>query len=436
MRILYYINQFFAQIGGENSAYFPIEFREELVGPGNVLNSMLNNSEIVVTSICGDNYYVENEDAVIKKIAEAIEKYNVDLVIAGPAFNAGRYGIACGSVCKIAFDHQKIAVSALYEQNPGLDIYRKYAYIFPTERQARDMINALKKIATFVNKISKGNSIGLPEEEGYYRRGIRRNIFREKTGAERAVDMALAKVLNRPFKTEVPMPKFEKIIPSRPVKDLSKVKVALITSGGIVPKGNPDHLESLNSSKWVLYNEESFGGNYNKMNAEVVHGGYDPAYGNKNANRVLPADAMNELEKRNVIGEFYENVIVTVGNSMDIQRATKFGKEISQKLLSEGVQAVLITSTWGTDTRCGATLAKQIDKEGIPVVHLCTIVPISEAIGANRIYAGLGIPHPCANIMGTSEEEFDSRISLIENALKTLTIEVEEPTIFGRCLKW
>ena len=93
MRILYYINQFFAQIGGENSAYFPIEFREELVGPGNVLNSMLNNSEIVVTSICGDNYYVENEDAVIKKIAEAIEKYNVDLVIAGPAFNAGRYEV-------------------------------------------------------------------------------------------------------------------------------------------------------------------------------------------------------------------------------------------------------------------------------------------------------------------------------------------------------
>ncbi len=37
-------------------------------------------------------------------------------------------------------------------------------------------------------------------------------------------------------------------------------------------------------------------------------------------------------------------------------------------------------------TRCGATMVKGIEKYGIPVVHLCTVVPISRTIGANRIY--------------------------------------------------
>lgn len=345
MRILHYINQFFGQLGGEDSAYVPIEFREEVVGPGKTINDMLENDEIVVTAICGDNYFVENEEAVKKEILAAFDKYDIDLVIAGPGFNAGRYGIACGSVCKMAFDRQIIAVSALYEQNPGLEIYRKYGYIFPTKMQARDMRNAIQKIVTFVNKVSRGEDIGLPEEEGYFRRGIRRNIFRSKTGAERAVNMALAKVLGQPFETEVPMPKFEQIIPSKALVDLSKAKVALGTSGGIVPTGNPDRLESLNASKWVFYNEDSFGGDYSNMDAFVVHGGYDPVYGNEDANRVIPADAMKELEKRNVIGEFYENMFVTVGNSMDITRATKYGKEIAEKLLAEGVDAAIITST-------------------------------------------------------------------------------------------
>ncbi len=345
MRILHYINQFFGQLGGEDTAYAPITFREDVVGPGAALNGMLEEGEIVVTAICGDNYFVENEEVVKEEIITAIKKYDIDLVIAGPGFNAGRYGIACGSVCKIAFDCQIIAVSALYEENPGLEMFKKYGYIFPAGSQARDMKNSLKKIASFVNKVSRGEEIGLPEDEGYFRRGIRRNIFRTKTGAERAVDMVLAKVLGQPFETEVKMSVFEQIIPSKAILDLSKAKIALGTSGGIVPTGNPDHLESLNASKWVFYNEESFGGDFADMDAFVIHGGYDPVYGNENANRVLPADAMKELEKQNVIGEFYENIFVTVGNSMDLTRAIKYGNEIAEKLLNEGVDAVILTST-------------------------------------------------------------------------------------------
>ena len=345
MRILHYINQFFGQLGGEDSAYAPLEVRTEPVGPGRVLNGMLDGSEIVATAICGDNYFVENTEQLEGEIANILDEYDIDLVVAGPGFNAGRYGMACGGVCKIAFDKGIPAVSALYEENPGLELYRKYGYIFPAEKQARGMKQALDKIAAFVNKVAAGEPIGLPDEEGYFVRGIRRPCWREKTGAQRAVDMAVAKALGQPFTTEVEMPVFDHIVPSKPVADLSKAKVALVTSGGVVPKGNPDHLEALSASKWVAYTKDSFGGDFSNIQAEIAHGGYDPQYGNENGNRVLPADAMEELERRGVIGEFYDKMLVTVGNCMDIKKATRYGKEMAEQLKNDGVEAVLLTST-------------------------------------------------------------------------------------------
>lgn len=345
MRILHYINQFFGQLGGEDTAYAPLELREEPVGPGAVLNGMLEGGEIVVTAICGDNYFAENTEEVEAQIGEAIDKYDIEMVIAGPGFNAGRYGMACGGVCKVAFEKELVGISALYEENPGLEIYKKYGYFFPTEIQARGMKDALDKIAKFANGVIAGKPIGLPEEEGYFPRGIRRTAWREKTGAVRAVDMAVDKALGRPFTTEVEVLEFDRIVPSKAIKDLSKAKVAVMTSGGLVPPGNPDKLEALSASKWVAYSKDDFGGSFKDMKGEVAHGGYDPAFGNENPNRVLPADAMEELEKRGVIGEFYDKLYVTVGNCMDVAKATKYGKEMAEKLKEDGVDAVVLTST-------------------------------------------------------------------------------------------
>lgn len=345
MKALHYINQFFGQLGGEDSAYAPLEYREGTVGPGNVLQKMLKGIEIVGTVVCGDNYFVENTEKVQEELAAILDEKEIELVIAGPGFNAGRYGMACGGVCEVAFKKGIIAVSALNEENPGMDMYKKYGYIFPTTTKASDMKNALDKIAAFVNKIAEGKVIGLPDEEGYFPRGIRRPCWREKSGAERAVDMALAKTLGQPFTTEVEMPKFDHIVPSEPVKDLSKAKVAILTSGGMVPVGNPDHLEALSASKWCAYSIDDFGGDAEHFKGEVAHGGYDPVYGNADGNRILPYDAFKELEKRGVIGELYDKMLVTVGNCMDVAKATKYGKEMAQHLKDAGVQAALLTST-------------------------------------------------------------------------------------------
>ncbi|MEG2871713.1 MAG: glycine/betaine/sarcosine/D-proline family reductase selenoprotein B, partial [Clostridium sp.] len=100
-RIVHYINQFFAGIGGEEKADHTPEVREGAIGPGTGLKTVLGEDfEIVATVICGDNYFGENLDKATDIIIDMVKKYNPDIFVAGPAFNAGRYGVACGTICK------------------------------------------------------------------------------------------------------------------------------------------------------------------------------------------------------------------------------------------------------------------------------------------------------------------------------------------------
>jgi len=347
MRVVHYINQFFAQIGGEEAANAPLEVREGAVGPGKALEIAFDGkAHIVATIICGDNNFVENTDALSSKIEDILKKYKADLLVAGPAFNAGRYGMACGNVCKIAQESLGIpAVSGMFKENPAVDIFKSYAYIFPTANSARGMKEAIEKISTLVKKIADNKKLLGPDGEGYFKRGIRKNVFVEKTGAQRAVDMILKKVHGQPFKTELEMPKFTRVKPSKPIGDIKTATIALMTSGGIVPKGNPDHLEACFCSKFKKYQLEDYGG-AGLANSEVAHGGYDPTFANEDANRVLPVDEMMELEKEGVIGKLYPYFYVTVGNGASVERATDFGNAIGKELSEEGiVQGVILTST-------------------------------------------------------------------------------------------
>jgi glycine reductase len=206
------------------------------------------------------------------------------------------------------------------------------------------MADAISKMAGFVQKLGFGQEIGLPEEEGYFPRGIRVNRFASQTGAERAVDMLMAKLKGEPFKTEYAMPTFERVPPSSAVKNMSSATIALVTSGGIVPLGNPDRIEAASASKFAEYNIEGV----NDLTADAYqtcHGGYDPVYANEDPDRVLPLDAMRDLEKEGAIGKLYDRYFVTVGNATSVANAQKFGREIAEKLIAADVDGVILTST-------------------------------------------------------------------------------------------
>ena len=75
-------------------------------------------------------------------------------------------------------------------------------------------------------------------------------------------------------------------------------------------------------------------------------------------------------------------------------------------------------------------MVKSIEVAGLPVVHMCTVTPISMTVGANRIVPTIAIPHPLGNPALTREEEYAIRKGLVEKALAALTTEVDGQTIF------
>ena len=117
-----------------------------------------------------------------------------------------------------------------------------------------------------------------------------------------------------------------------------------MTSGGIVPKGNPDQIESSNASHYGEYDIADVD-DLTSADYETAHGGYDPTYANQDADRVLPVDVLRHMEHEGVIGRLYEKFYTTVGNGTAVASAKAFGAEIGQKLVADGVDAVILTST-------------------------------------------------------------------------------------------
>ena len=75
-------------------------------------------------------------------------------------------------------------------------------------------------------------------------------------------------------------------------------------------------------------------------------------------------------------------------------------------------------------------MVQAIEAYGIPVVHIATVVPISQTVGANRIVPAVAIPHPLGNPALTREEEKEIRTKIVSKALEALQTPVDDQTVF------
>lgn len=75
-------------------------------------------------------------------------------------------------------------------------------------------------------------------------------------------------------------------------------------------------------------------------------------------------------------------------------------------------------------------MVKEIERGGLPVVHMCTVVPISLTVGANRIVPTIAIPHPLGDPSLSKQDEFKLRYKLVEKALNALSTEVDGQKVF------
>jgi glycine reductase complex component B subunit gamma len=341
MKIVHYINQFFAGVGGEDAAGAEPVMHNGPLGPGRRLAAVLGDEhEIVATAVCGDDYAAGHAEFAATLVEQARAR-GAELLVAGPAFTSGRYGLACARIASAAAAAGLPALAAMHPDNPGLaEAYG--APVIESAETARGMRPSLDRLAAAVAKLAAGEE--LTAEDGRVGAIPRTNRLADRSGAERAVDLVLARLGGDRQATEIPLPAFDQVTPAAPVDDASHALVALLTEGGFVPVGNPDRLESARATKWIRH---SLAG-YDSADAgvfESVHGGFSTQWANAEPNRILPLDVARQLEREGAIGGLHAEYFATTGNGTTVADARRFGVEWAAELHQAGIQAAILTAT-------------------------------------------------------------------------------------------
>jgi glycine reductase len=348
LRAVHYINQFYAGLGGETMADVGLSVLDEKKGPAIGLEKLWNGEmEVVKIIVCGDNFINNDENflSASKEIKKLLEEIKPDVFIAGPAFNAGRYGVACARVCDFVRKELNIpCTTAMWHENPAVAMYGKDNYIIATTETAAGMSKSLPALAKFSLKLARGEKILASRFEGYLPTGHRYNEYHEQTGAERVTAMLLNKLYKRPFITEVPLRGFEVVTPAPKITNLKDTMIALITTGGLVPVGNPDKLRQSFSVTYGSYDVDGVD-SLNKGEYESIHGGYDTTAASNDPHRLIPLDQMRALEKDGIIKGIYKYFLSTCGVGTNIESSKDIGRRIVADLKHSEISAAILTST-------------------------------------------------------------------------------------------
>jgi len=340
-RIVHYLNQFFTGVGGEDAASSAPSSQPGAIGPGRRLAQLLGpEHEIVATVSCGDDDAASRPEAITEIVA-LLRAAEPDLVVAGPAFTSGRYGLACARVAAAATEAGLPAIAAMHPDNPGLD-EAGVASVVASGEAARLMGPALDTLAAAVATLLAGGA--LTEADGLIGLLPRRPRMADHNAAERAVDLVLARLGGDRGTTEVPLPRFDAVIPAPPIDDLTTSTVAILTEGALVPDNNPGGLESARATKWLRYSLAGLDA-LEPGEWRSVHGGFSTVWANADPHRILPLDAARELEHEGAIGHLHEEFLVTAGNGTSVANARRFGIEWAADLRRSGARSAILTAT-------------------------------------------------------------------------------------------
>jgi glycine reductase complex component B subunit gamma len=352
INIVHIVNQFFAGLGGEEKAGVPVGVIEGSAGAARALEAKLSGQATVVRTIyVGDNYFHEHNDEAITSILDVVRAAEPQVVVAGPAFNSGRYGMMCVEVCNAIANELAIpCVTAMHSENPGVDAYREFAnarmYCLPTAEATSGMSEAMTRLAHLTIRLAKGEEIGSAAQEGYIGRGIRHIEKTESRGAARAVEMLLRKIHGESYASELPLEVWDDVAPAPPLDHAKNRNLAVVTTSGVVPYGNPDKFKTYRNTYWRKYNiaelKELEPGKW-----EAVHGGYNVAYMNQNPHYGVPLDALRALETEGAIGagKLYPAYYVIPGNQGSPTVMRRMGQEIAADLKKDNVEGVLFVAT-------------------------------------------------------------------------------------------
>jgi glycine reductase len=341
MKIVHYVNQFFAGMGGEDSAGTGPELRDGATGPGRKLASLLGDEhEIVATAICGDDHAASHPEFAAELVAQAKER-GAQMIIAGPSFTSGRYGMACARIAAAASAGSPASLASMHPENPGLG-EAAGTTIVESGQTARQMKDSLERFAAAALKIAAGEELTV--QDGRIGPVARVNRLADRSAAERAVALVLTRLGGDRDATEIPLPDFDSVTPAAPIADAADALFALVTEGGFVPVGNPDRLESARATKWVRHSLDGLD-SAEEGTFMSVHGGFSTVWANADPNRILPLDVAREMERDGAIGRLHGEYLGTTGNGTTVADARRFGMEWAAELRQANIQAVILTAT-------------------------------------------------------------------------------------------
>jgi len=352
IKVVHVVNQFFAGLGGEDQADLPVGVIEGSAGAARALELKLGDEARVASTIyVGDNYFHEHKNEAIDAILAAVRAVEPRVLAAGPAFNSGRYGMNCVEVCNAVANELAIpCVTAMHEENPGVSAYRELAnprlYCLPSAETTAGMADALSRLATLALRLARGEEIGPARNEGYIGRGIRRIEKAERRGATRAIDMLLKKLKDEPFTSELPMEIWDDAAPAPALAHVGERNIAVVTTSGVVPYGNPDKFKTYRNTHWRKYNIAELK-QLEPGKWEAVHGGYNVATMNQNPHYGVPLDALRSLEADGAIGpgKLYPAYYVIPGNQGSPAVMRRVGQEIAADLKKDAVEGVIFVAT-------------------------------------------------------------------------------------------
>jgi glycine reductase complex component B subunit gamma len=341
MRLVHYINQFYAGLGGEDAAGLGPRVLDGVVGPGRLLQQLLGEDhQIVATVVCGDDH-AASDPAVAEELLAMARTAGGELLVAGPAFGSGRYGLVCARLVAAAQGAGLPAVASMHPDNPGIG-EAGTAPVVEAGAAARHMRPTLQRLAAAVAKLATGAT--LTAADGRVGAPARIGRLVEDRAAKRAVELVLRRLGGDRESTEVPVGGFGVVAPAAPVDKVADASVALVTEGAVVPIGNPDGLQSARATRWLRYPidgvETLASGTW-----ESVDGGFATTQANADPNRVVPLDAARDLERDGALGRLHGEFFTTVGNGTPVATAKRFGVEWAAELRKAGVQAAILTAT-------------------------------------------------------------------------------------------
>jgi glycine reductase len=155
--------------------------------------------------------------------------------------------------------------------------------------------------------------------------------------------MLLAKIHGRSFRTELAAVWRPPLTAAPPVLDLQACRLAVITSGGLVPRGNPDRMPTRYSRhryEYPLPADALVPGEW-----ESVHAGYHVAAVNSNPNVVVPLDALRRLVAEGAIGGLCAQLQSLTGVGTPDTAARAIGGELVESLRRQDARAAIMVAT-------------------------------------------------------------------------------------------